>query len=271
MTIPVTSGASMSRPLALVTGASSGIGYELAKQFAQNGFDVLLTAEDAAIHQAARDVQALGVHAQAEQIDLADPGGVEQLHQVIRAGGRPVAAAALNAGVGVGGRFDETDLDADLRLIALNVTSTVHLAKLLVRPMVAKGEGRLLFTASVAATMPGPFYATYAASKAYVQSFAEALHAELKGTGVTVTSLMPGPTDTEFFDRADMTDTKAGTSSKDDPADVARDGFEALMAGKDRVVAGSAVNKLQTVAAKILPDSAKAAAHGALTKPGGGD
>jgi short-subunit dehydrogenase len=148
----------------------------------------------------------------------------------------------------------------------------VHLAKRLVQPMVERGEGRLLFTASVAATMPGPFYATYAASKSFVHSFAEAIRYELHDTGVTVTSLMPGPTDTEFFARAGMEDTKVGQScSKDDPADVARQGFEALMAGKDHVVAGSAMNKAQTAAGKLLGDPMKARIHASMTEPGADD
>jgi short-subunit dehydrogenase len=137
--------------------------------------------------------------------------------------------------------------------------------------MVRRGEGRLLFTASVAATMPGPYYATYAASKSFVHSFAEAIRHELKDTGVTVTSLMPGPTDTEFFERAGMQDTKVDSSKKDDPAEVARDGFKALMAGKDHVVAGSAMNRAQTAASTILPDPMKARVHASMTEPGSGD
>ncbi|MBA2574697.1 MAG: SDR family NAD(P)-dependent oxidoreductase [Nocardioidaceae bacterium] len=270
MTTPNTDDSSQ-RPFALVTGASSGIGLELARQFADNGFDVLITAEDDELDKAAADLRATGATVIAERADLAEPTGVEQLFQAAKSTGRPIAAAALNAGVGAGGRFVEMDLDADLRVVALNVASTVHLAKLLVRDMGTRGEGRLLFTSSIAATVPGPYYATYGASKAFIQSFAQAIRYELKDSGVTVTSLMPGPTDTEFFERADMTDTAADSGKKDDPADVARDGFEALMAGKDQVVAGSVKNKAQTAAGKALPDTVTAGMTAKLTKPGSGD
>jgi uncharacterized protein len=269
VTTPATGGTT-ERPLALVTGASTGIGYELAQQFAGNGFDVVVVADESTITDAADRLRDTGATVLAVQADLATADGVDQVYGAVRAQGRPVAAAALNAGVGVGGRFDRTPLEDDLRLVSLNVVSTVHLAKLLLPDMVARGEGRLLFTSSVAATMPGPFYATYAASKSFVHSFAEAIRNELADTGVTVTSLLPGPTDTEFFDRAGMHGTKVDDSRKDDPAQVARDGFEALMAGKDHVVAGSALNRLQTAAAKVLPDTAKARVHRTMTEPGSG-
>ncbi len=263
-----TQAAEDARPLALVTGASSGIGLELAKQFAENSFDLVVAAEDDELQARRAELEQLGATVETVQVDLSTSQGVEQLHSQVRSLGRPVAAAALNAGIGVNGRFDEISLEDDLRLVALNVASTVHLTKLLVRDMVPRGEGRLLFTASVASTMPGPYYATYAASKAFVHSFAEALRHEYKDMGITVTSLMPGPTDTEFFDRADMGDTKVGRSdSKDDPADVARDGFDALMSGKDKVVAGSTMNKVQTAGGKLMPDPVKAAAHASMTKP----
>jgi uncharacterized protein len=263
--------ASSTRPLAVVTGASSGIGLELARQFAEHGFDLIVAAEDGAIHDAARSVDS-GASIDAVQVDLATPEGVEQLHARIAAAGRPVAAVALNAGVGAGGAFaTDTDLGAELKLVDLNVRSTVHLAKLVVRDMVARGEGRLLFTSSIASTMPGAFQAVYNASKSFVQSFALALRNELKDTGVTVTSLMPGPTETEFFERADMLDTKVGASDKDDPADVAREGFEALMAGKERVVSASLSTKLQGRGSRLMPDSAKAEMHRRMAEPGSGE
>ena len=258
------------RPLAVVTGASSGIGRELARTFADNGYDVVVTAEDDAIQAVGTELRSRGVLASCEQVDLARPEGVEQLVHAITAAGRPVAALAVNAGIGVGGRFDQTDLDADLRLIDLNVRSSVHLTKLVLRDMVRRGEGRILITASVVAATPGPFHATYAASKAFLHSFAEALHHELDDSGVTVTSLMPGPTETEFFERAGMQDTKVGSSDKDDPAEVARQGFEALMSGKDRVVAGSRMNRVQVTAGNALPDTAAASAAGKMAKPGSG-
>ena len=263
---------SSTRPLAVVTGASSGIGLELARQFAENGFDLIVAAEDGAIHHAAQGLDDDGASVDAVQVDLATPEGVEQLHARITAAGRPVDAVALNAGVGAGGAFaTDTDLAAELKLVDLNVRSTVHLAKLVVRDMVARGEGRLLFTSSIASTMPGAFQAVYNASKSFVQSFALALRNELKDTGVTVTSLMPGPTETEFFERADMLDTKVGASDKDDPADVAREGFEALMAGKDRVVSASLSTKLQGRGSRLMPDSAKAAMHRRMAEPGSGE
>ncbi|GAA3166418.1 SDR family NAD(P)-dependent oxidoreductase [Planomonospora alba] len=259
------------RPLAVVTGASSGIGYELAGQFARNGFDLLVAAEDEEIAPAARALRKLGARVEELRVDLADYDGVERLYGAATAAGRPVEAVAINAGIGVGGDFArETDLRAELRLIDLNVTSAVHLAKRMSRDMAGRGRGRILFTSSVAATMPGPFQAVYSASKAFLLSFAEAIREELKGTGVTVTALMPGPTETEFFERAGMQDTRIGAGPKDDPAEVARAGFEALMAGKDHVVAGSVKNKLMAGAAKVAPEAAKAAAHRRLSEPGSG-
>jgi short-subunit dehydrogenase len=180
-----------------------------------------------------------------------------------------VDAIAINAGVGVGGDFArETDLKDELNLINLNVVSSVHLAKRVVKDMVDRHQGRILFSSSIAALMPGPFEAVYAASKAFLQSFSEALRNELKDTGVTVTSLMPGPTDTNFFHRAGMDDTKAGADKKDDPAMVAKQGFEALMAGKDSIIAGSLKTKLQGTVSKVLPDTANAELHRQLTEPG---
>jgi uncharacterized protein len=260
---------SLTRPLAVVTGASSGIGYELAKQFAQNGFDLLVTATGPQIDEAAQAFHQLGANVETVQTDLATYDGVETLYRAIRSAERPVEAIAINAGVGVGGEFaHETDLDDELNLINLNVVSSVHLAKRVVKDMVDRGQGRILFTSSIAALMPGPFEAVYAASKAFIHSFAEAIRNELKDTGVTVTSLMPGPTGTNFFHRADMDDTKAGAEKKDDPAEVAQQGFEALMAGKDAVVAGSLLTKIQGNVSKVLPDPIAAKFHRQLTEPG---
>jgi uncharacterized protein len=264
---------SRSRSLALVTGASSGIGLELAKILAENDFDLILAAEDEAIAAAGDECRDLGAAVDAVRVDLAAHEGVEELHRHVRAAGRPLGVAALNAGIGAGGAFaTDTELEKELRLIDLNVRSTVHLAKLVLPPMVDRGEGRLLFTSSIASTMPGSFQAVYNASKSFVQSFALAIRNELKDTGVTVTSLMPGPTETEFFERADMLDTKVGASDgKDDPADVARDGFEAMMEGKERVVSASLSTKLQGRGSRLLPDSAKAAMHRRMAEPGSGD
>ncbi|MBC6436391.1 SDR family NAD(P)-dependent oxidoreductase [Nostoc sp. HG1] len=259
---------SMNRPLAVVTGASNGIGYELAKQFAQNGFDLLVTSTDSKINDAAQTFEKLGAKVETVQADLATYDGVETLYSKIKAIGQPVDAIALNAGVGVGGEFTKTDLQEELNVINLNIVSSVHLAKRVVKDMVDRGSGKVLFTSSIAALMPGPFEAVYAASKAFLHSFSEAIRKELKDTGVTVTALMPGPTDTNFFHRADMDDTKAGASKKDDPVEVAKQGFEALMAGKDDVVAGSVMTKIQGAVAKVLPETVKSEMHSKLTEPG---
>jgi short-subunit dehydrogenase len=259
-----------SRSFAVVTGASSGIGYELARQFVEHDFDLLIAAEDPGILQAADDLRRDGgPGVDAVQVDLATYDGVETLYRTIAASARPVDAIAINAGRGAGGDFaHQTDLRDELNTIDLNITSTVHLAKRVVPDMVRRGQGRVLFTSSIASTMPGSFQAVYNASKAFVQSFAHAIRNELKDTGVTVTSLMPGPTDTDFFARADMEDTKVGAADKDDPAQVAKQGFDALMKGDDQVVAGSLKNKLQAVAGKVVPDRVKAEQHRKMAEPG---
>ncbi|MGC4789309.1 SDR family NAD(P)-dependent oxidoreductase [Micromonospora sp. DT178] len=203
--------------------------------------------------------------------DLTRAEGVEELAAAVAATGRPVDALALNAGRGAGGEFvGGTTLADELAVVDLNVRSTVHLAKLLLPGMVRRGAGRVLFTSSIAATMPGPFQAVYNASKSFVQSFAEALRNELKDTGVTVTPLMPGPTDTEFFARAEMEDTRVGSGRKDDPRTVAEQGFAAMMRGDQTVTAGSLLNKVQTAAGKIVPDKLKAAQHRRMAEPGSG-
>jgi short-subunit dehydrogenase len=255
-------------PLALVTGASTGIGRALAQQFADDGFDVIVVADEDRIHEAARELQGTGRQAIPVQADLATADGVQAAWNAVRDTGRTPYAAALNAGIGVNGRFDQVPLEDDLALVDLNVRSTVHLAKLLTRSMVAAGQGRLLITSSIAAVAPGPYHATYAASKAFVHSFAEGIRTELRDTGVTVTSLMPGPTDTEFFSRADMEDTRIGQmDDKDDARDVARDGYEALMAGKASVVAGSFKNRIQAELGTHLPDALAAPILARMTKP----
>ncbi len=257
------------RSVAVITGASSGIGLELARQFAEHGYDLIIAAEDDAIENAAAELGRDGIQVEAVQADLAKPEGVEQLYSRIQGQGDRVEAVALNAGIGAGGAFATgTELNQELQLVDLNVRSTVHLAKLVLRDMVGRGRGRVLFTSSIASTMPGSFQAVYNASKSFVQSFALALRDELKDTGVTVTSLMPGPVETEFFDRADMLDTKVGAGEKDDPADVAADGFEALMAGKERVFSHSLKTKIQGRGSRLMPDSVKAGMHRQMAEPG---
>ncbi len=256
------------RPLALVTGASSGIGFELAEQFVGGGFDLVVNAEDAGIVTAAERLRHDDAAVDPVQADLRTRDGVEQVWAAVQRQGRPLDAAALNAGIGLGRAFVDEDLDAALSVVDLNVRSTVHLAHVVLRDMVARGQGRVLLTSSIASTMPGSYQAVYNASKSFVQSFAEALQDELRDSPVTVTSLMPGPTETAFFARAGLQDTRVGqSSSKDDPTDVARQGFEALMKGERRVVAASLTTKAMEMANKVLPDRLKAAAHRLMAEP----
>jgi uncharacterized protein len=256
------------KPLALVTGGSSGIGLELARQFATHDFDVVVTAEDVELTAAAADLRSTGAVVHEVRADLRSDDGVRQLWADVTALGRPVDAAALNAGIGRGGPFLETDLQDEFDVIDLNVRSTVHLAKLVLRDMATRDRGRVLVTSSIASSMPGSFQAVYNASKSFLQSFTEALQNELKDTGISLTSLMPGPTETEFFQRARMMDTRVGqTSMKDDAEQVAEQGFEALMKGERKVVAGSLFTKVQGVVNSVLPDQVKAAAHRLMAQP----
>ena len=255
------------RNLGLVTGASSGIGLELARQFATHDFDVVVTAEDAELTSAAAELRATGATVHEVRADLRTFDGVEHLWREVSALGRPLDAAALNAGIGRGGAFLDIDLADEFDVIDLNVKSTVHLTKLVLRDMTARGEGRVLITSSIASTMPGSFQAVYNASKSFLQSFAQALQEELKDAAVTITSLMPGPTETEFFERADMLDTPVGQSEKDDPAQVAAQGFDALMKGEAKLVAGSLKTKVQGMANSVLPDALKAKAHRQMAEP----
>lgn len=249
---------------AVVTGASSGIGYELARVFGQNGYDLLITSDSEKIESAAEELRRLGFQVQTVQADLATYDGVEELWNQVQQTGRPVDAIAINAGIGAYGDFArESDLDEELKLIQLNVVSVVHLAKRVLRDMVQRNAGRVLITSSVAAVMPGPLEAVYAASKAFELSFAQALRQELKDTNITVTALQPGATDTNFFHRAGMDDTKLGSEGKyeNDPADVAKQGFQALMDGKDHVFAASFKTKIEGEASKIAPASVTAQMH----------
>ena len=254
-------------PLALVTGASRGIGLELARQFARNGFDVVVNAEDAGIEKAAMLLRAEGAQVYPVQADLRTPEGIETLWTGVTGLGRPLAAAALNAGVGEGGAFVDTDWADDLEIMQLNVVSTTALMKLVLTQMTKRNEGRLLVTSSIASTMPGSYQSIYNASKSFVQSLTEAVQDELKDSAVTITSLMPGPTDTDFFARADMEDTGMGQGPKDGADAVAEQGFAALMAGEKKVVAASMAVKAQEALNKVLPDSVKAMGNRVAAKP----
>jgi short-subunit dehydrogenase len=256
------------RKLAVVTGASSGIGFELARQCAAHGYDLVVCAEDPGIQSAADQIaQEHGVSVRAVQQDLSTYEGCEALGREIVGTGRPIDALLLNAGFGVGGAFVDTQLEAELQMIALNCGHTVHLAKLVLPEMIAAGKGRVLITGSIVSTSPAPFHAVYGATKAFVMSFGEAIRKELEDTGVTVTVIQPGPTDTNFFERAHMEDTKVGQADKDDPADVARRGFDAMIAGKASVLAGGLKSKLQGLGNEILPETVKASAAAKQAEP----
>jgi short-subunit dehydrogenase len=265
---------SEARQFAVVTGASTGIGFHLAREFADHGFDVLMIADENRIHESAREIVALGARTYPIQADLSRQEEVERVWREIEATGRPVDAIALNAGIGAAGDFaDETDLQKELKMIDLNVRSTVHLAKLAARQMKSRGAGRILITASIAGTMPTPQMAVYGATKAFDLEFAQSLRYELKDTGVTVTALKPGATNTEFFNRAEMQDTKLGSKEKEsnDPAEVARQGFEGLMSGEQEVFAESTSTKVAGVMGRFMPDSIKASQHEKMAKHGTAD
>ena len=259
-----------SRPLALVTGASSGIGFELARKLAEVGYDIVVTSSDRGkLTQAANAIQSEHADARVEivQADLTRAEDVQKLYETVQSLGRPVDILAANAGVGVWGDFaEETSLDAEIALVNLNVTSQVHLIKLFARDMANRGSGDILITASIAGIMPGPLMAVYAASKAFLRSFGEAIRQELEDRNVNVTVLMPGPTETEFFDRAEMQASKVAQSAKQDPEEVAEAALHALAEGSDHVITGLK-NKVQASLAKMMSDPTRAKLHGSMTKP----
>jgi short-subunit dehydrogenase len=251
-------------PLAVVTGASSGIGLELAALCAQAGFDLVVAADRPEIQAAADRFRGLGADVTAVETDLATREGVDRLWAAVA--GRPVEALLANAGHGLGRGFLDQDFEAVRHVIDTNVTGTMYLVQLVGRTMRERGKGRILLTGSIAGFMPGTYQAVYNGTKAFIDSFSFALRAELKGTGVTVTCLMPGATETDFFERADMLDTEVGQSEKDDPVDVARAGFDAMMRGNGDVVSGWK-NKLQSAIANITPAGVLAEQHRKMAEP----
>ena len=263
--------AANSRPLAVVTGASTGIGFELALVCARNGFDLVVAADEPRIRDAVQAFREAGaVVAEAVETDLSTTEGNDTLLQAIRALGRPVDALLANAGRGLGKGFLDQDFADIRRVVDTNVIGTLYLVHEVARDMRARRSGRVLITGSIAGYLPGSFQAVYNATKAFLNSFAFALRDELKDDGVTVTVLEPGATETEFFETAGMMDTKIGQAKKDDPAMVAQVGFDAMMAGKGDVVSGMK-NKLQTVMASVTPSGVLASQHRKMAAPGTAD
>jgi len=255
------------RPLAVVTGASSGIGYQLAKLCVENGYDLAIAADEASIIEAKQAVEGRGAQVRAVQTDLSTEEGVQKLLDLI--GDEPVDILCANAGHGLGHGFLDQDWKAARDVVDTNITGTLYLVHTIGKGMRNRDRGRILFTGSIAGLMPGTFQAVYNGSKAFVDSFSFALRNELKDTGVTVTCLMPGPVDTEFFERADLMDTKVGQGKKSDPAKVAKTGFDAMMKGEGDVVAGLK-NKFQAAIAAITPQSQLAEMHRGMAEPGSG-
>ena len=251
---------------AIVTGASSGIGLEIAKLAAADGYD-LLVAADTPFVDAAVGLNDLGVEVRQMEGDLSTQQGVDQLLDA--AGGRDVDVLVANAGSGTGGAFLDVNVRDWRHSLDTNVTGTLLLIQPVLRAMVARGEGRVLITGSIAGYVPGAFNAVYNATKAFIDSFAAAIGNEVKDSGVTVTCLKPGATETEFFARADMLDTKVGQMTKADPADVAKTGWEAMMKGEHEVVHGM-INQAQVLAASVLPEAVTAELHRKLAEPGSG-
>ena len=259
----------MSKPFAIVTGASSGIGLELAAICAQEGFDLLVAADRPEIHTAA-DRFRESRRSTSPRLKQISRRRLASISSGRAAAGRPVDALLANAGHGLGAAFLDQDFEDVRHVIDTNITGTIYLVQLVGRTMRSRGQGRILLTGSIAGFMPGTYQAVYNGTKAFIDSFSFALRAELKDTGVTVTCLMPGATETDFFERADMLDTKVGQGEKDDPADVARVGFDAMMRGDGDVVSGWK-NKLQSAIANVTPAGVLAEQHRRMAEPGSAD
>jgi short-subunit dehydrogenase len=259
--------ANTARPLAVVTGASTGIGLELAKCCAADGYDLLIAADEPEIDAAAEELRRFGGNVQAVEADLATVEGVDQL--LLALDGRAVDALLANAGRGRGHAFLDQDFAAARRVVDTNITGTIYLLHRVGNAMRARGRGMILITGSIAGYIPGTFQAVYNGTKAFIDSFSIALRAELKDTGVTVTCLMPGATETPFFERAGLEDTKIGTAKKADPAGVAKDGYEAMKKGDADIVSGLG-NKLRVAAASVTPGTVLAEQHRKTAEPGSG-
>jgi uncharacterized protein len=260
------------RPLALVTGGSSGIGFELAARLAERGYDVAISGQSERVHDAAKELDELGVEAYPFRADAATFDGVEAFWRFVADLERPINVACLNVGIGVGGAFADTDLDDELRMIAINCAGTVHMAKRVVRAMLDQGpdqgDRRILVVSSVSATTPTPYEPVYGPTKAFGFSFAESIREELREDGITVTALLPGATDSEFHANAGMGDTVFGDNSwKNDRTEVARQGIEALFAGDDDVVGGDEATKQQVVDHRSMSEPEKVARQGAMARP----
>ncbi|MEG3180371.1 SDR family NAD(P)-dependent oxidoreductase [Sphingomonas sp. LT1P40] len=260
----------MANKLAVITGASTGIGFELATLAAKEGYDLIVVANEALIQAAAADFGQFGTAVESVEADLATIDGVDRL--LAAANGRQIDLLAANAATGTGGAFLDQDVSKWRHAIDTNVTGTVYLIQKVLRDMVARDAGKILVVGSIAGYIPGSFNAIYNATKAFVDNFTEALRNEIKDVkGVTLTTLMPGPTDTEFFARAGMLDTKVGQDDdKADPADVAKDGWDALMSGKGHIVSGLG-NKIQVLGAGVVPQSVLAEQHRKMAEPGSGE
>ncbi len=261
-------GGASTRPLAVITGASSGIGYELARVCALNGFDLVVVADNKKIQDCAKQFSMLGVNVRAVEADLSKEGGVDTLYNAVQKVGRPVEALCANAGRGLGKSFLEQDWDEIIDVIDTNITGTVFLLQKFARDMCKRGKGRILVTGSIAGYVPGSYQAVYNGTKAFIDSFSWALRNEIKDTGVTVTCLMPGATETEFFEKAGMMDTPIGKMKKDSALAVAITGYAAMMSGQPSAVHGFK-NKLQTIAGDLLPASLMAEAHRRQAQPWG--
>lgn len=257
----------MANKFAIVTGASTGIGFELASIAAENGYDLLVVADESLIASAAQDFERHGVRVTSIEVDLATIEGVDTL--LAATNGRQVDLLCANAGRGLGHGFLDQDVADWRRVVDTNITGTLYLLQHVLREMVARDDGKVLVTGSIAGFIPGSFQAVYNGTKAFVDSFADAIRNEIKETkGVTVTTLIPGPVETEFFDRADMLDTSVGASeSKSDPADVARDGWDALIKGEAHIVSGWK-NKIQAAVAHVTPAAILAEQHRKMAEPG---